>query len=80
VPPGLAEASAKGPNLQIVLGDLSLVVNLESLDDALCSDLLRSHDKEDEGQLAVQPLNVSLQGGYNVYRPEMAVYGSSNFP
>jgi hypothetical protein len=36
----------------------SFVVRSESLDDALCSDLLMSHDGEDEGQLAVKPLNV----------------------
>ncbi|KAE8076624.1 hypothetical protein FH972_015261 [Carpinus fangiana] len=52
-PSDLAEASAKGPNLQIVPGELSLAVNSESLDDALCSDLLRSHNGEDEGQLVV---------------------------
>jgi hypothetical protein len=33
-------------------------MNLKSLDDALCSDLLWSHVGEDEGRLVVQPLNV----------------------
>jgi hypothetical protein len=39
-------------------GESSFVVRSESLDDALCSNLLMSHDGEDEGQLAVKPLNV----------------------
>jgi hypothetical protein len=58
VPPSLAEAPAKGPNLQIISSELSLAVNSESLDDALCSVLMRSHVGEDEARLAVQPLNV----------------------
>jgi hypothetical protein len=57
-PLGLAKASAKGLELQIVLGELLLAVRSESLDDALCSDLLRFPDGEDEGWLAVQLLNV----------------------
>ena len=56
--PGLTEAQAKGTDLQIVPGELSLAVNLESLDDALCSVLMRSQLGEDEAWLAVQPLNV----------------------
>jgi hypothetical protein len=36
----------------------SFVVRSESLDDALFTDLLMSHDGEEEGQLAVKPLNV----------------------
>ena len=58
MPPGLVEDLAKGPDCQIVLGELSLVVNFESIDDALCSVLMRSQDREDESQLAVLPLNV----------------------
>ena len=56
--PGLTEAQAKGTDLQIVLGELSFAVNSESLDDALCSVLMRSQLGEDEARLAVQPLNV----------------------
>jgi hypothetical protein len=55
---GLAEAPTKGLDLQFVLGELSLAVNSESLDDALCSDLLRSHEGEDEVRLTIQPLNI----------------------
>jgi hypothetical protein len=57
-PFGLAEAPAKGPDLQIVPGKLLLAGNLESLDDALCSVLMRSHVGEDEDRLEAQPLNV----------------------
>jgi hypothetical protein len=42
----------------MVPSELSLVVNSESMDDELCSVLMRSQVGEDEAWLAVQPLNV----------------------
>jgi hypothetical protein len=57
-PPSMVENPAKDPDCQTVPGELSSAVNSESLDDALCSVLMRSQDGEDEGRLAVQPLNV----------------------
>ena len=42
MPPGLFDDPAKGPDYQTVLVELSLAVNSESIDDALCSALMRS--------------------------------------
>ena len=57
-PPGLVEDPAKGLDCQTVSGELSLAVNSESIDYALCFVLMRSQDGEVEGRMAVQPLNV----------------------
>ena len=55
---GLAEPPVKDPVLQSAPSELSLAVNSENLDDALCSVLMGSHDGVDKGRLMVQPLNV----------------------
>jgi hypothetical protein len=52
--PGLSQVE----DLQISPGELPLAVNSKSMDDDLCSVLMRSQVGEDEAQLAVQPLNV----------------------
>ena len=41
-PPRLVDNLAKGPDCQTVPGELSLAVSFESIDDALCSALMRS--------------------------------------
>jgi hypothetical protein len=50
---GWAETYAKDIDLQMVSGELSLAVNSESMDDELCSVLMRSQVGEDEARLAV---------------------------
>jgi hypothetical protein len=52
--PGLSQVE----DIQISPGELPLAVNSKSMDDDLCSVLMRSQVGEDEAQLAVQPLNV----------------------
>ena len=62
---GLAETQTRDTDLQIVPGELPLAVNIESMDDALCSVLMRSQVGEDEARLAVQPLNVLYPSAEN---------------
>jgi hypothetical protein len=64
-PPSLSEPLGKGPDLQSCPGELSVAVNSENMDDALCSVLMSSHDGEDEGRLTVQPLNVLYPSAEN---------------